>query len=182
MATLHMITENQFRTSRFAQLADQVDGDLSEIIAQAESYIEALLSRRFDERPYTDRTRVPVTSCKVFLEQRPITELTTIQRRADNWSEWETLDPAAFTVYADEGYLEADFLDLGGYEYRVTYCAGFATGNVPKSVQAAVMIQTALLIYQDLELYGVGDSKNPGVLYLEDQVKMYLRPFCRVKL
>lgn len=182
MATLHIIVENQFRVSRFAQLADQVDGDLSEIIAQAEDFIERGLGRRFDEQVYVDISWVPVTSNTVFLEQRPITAVTAISRRPWHGAEWAALDTDDFRTYDKEGYLIADGVDVAGYEVMTTYTAGYSVANMPPSLQAAVIMQTALLIYQDLEIYGVGDSKKPGILYLQDMVDRYILPFKRMVL
>jgi hypothetical protein len=34
-----------------------------------------------------------------------------------------------------------------------------------------------LFAFQDLEFYGSGDAKAPGILYVEDQIQALLRPY-----
>lgn len=203
MTTLRLITEQDFRTSRFGQLADQIDGDLSAVIAQAEAHVEHMLNRRLAEEEYTEVWSVPTWGDKVFVQQRPIVSVTSIQRRASFRNPWQSLDLTAFQVWKQQGYVRDLFgwptgvgyvgitlgtntpvtaagggvSRIGGYEVKIVYTAGYSPQTIPSDLKAAVIIQTALMIYQDLEIFGLGDSRSPGILYLQEWVDRYLKPY-----
>ena len=70
--------------------------------------------------------------------------------------------------------------EIAGYEVRVVYTAGYAT--IPWDIKSAVLLQTALLCYQDLEVYGQGDSKPPGIDYIPKQIAETLRPYKKARV
>lgn len=174
MATLRLITEQEFRTSRYAQVADQIEGRISDVIAQAEDHIERVLDRKLKVQSYTELFTAQGQT--LFLRERPVVSLTTVKRRSNYTASWETLSLSMLRLNDKAGFVTAlkDGL-FRNYEVEVTYTAGFA--SIPEDIKGAVILQTVILAYQDLEVYGAGDSKNPGVLYLQGQVNGLLRPY-----
>lgn len=174
MATLRLITEQEFRTSRYAQVADQIEGRISDVIAQAENHIERTLDRSLKVQSYTELFAAPGQT--LFLRERPVVSLTTVRRRSSYTASWETLSLATVRLNDRAGYVSAlkDGL-FRQHEIEVTYTAGFT--SIPEDIKGAVILQTVILAFQDLEVYGAGDSKNPGILYLQGQVNGLLRPY-----
>lgn len=178
MAVLRLISEQDFRTSRFGQLADQIEGNLSDVIAQAETHIERKLDRKLSVATYTEYFWP--NGDTIFPRNRPITSVTSIRRRAYYTNAWTTLPLATFHVNSESGWVR----DLrGGYmvgwQVEITYSAGYST--MPDDIKAAVILQTALFAYQDLEIYGVGDSKAPGIRYMQDDLNMLIAPYQKFK-
>lgn len=175
-STLHLITELDFRSSRYAQVADQVEGDLSDIIAQAEAYIQRKVDRFIWKQTFIDYLKPLGTT--LFLRSRPIISLTTIETRIGTGT-WTTRALPDFAIDGDgsSGMVYYSQGSLAGLEVRVTYDAGYEP--VPPDVKAAVILQTVIFAYQDLEVYGAGDSKKPGILYLQDQVNDIIKPYMR---
>lgn len=173
MATLRLITEQEFRTSRYAQVADQIEGRISDVIAQAEDYIESFLDRKLTVNTYTELHRP--TGKTLFLRERPIQTVTTVKRRRDYLDTWETLSLSQFEIRKAQGFITSFPDNIKDYEVEVVYTAGYPV--IPDDVKGAVILQTVVLAYQDLEVYGAGDSKAPGILYLSDQVKYMLKPY-----
>lgn len=182
MATTRLITESEFRSSRYGDLADQIDGRLSDVIAQAEDYIEARLNRKFTKQSYTEI--LPATGTKLFMRNRPIVSVEQVQRGYFG-SFNETIDLAYFRINGSQTAIEL----IGtyaycpeqwkGFEYRVSYTAGYAT--VPYNVKAAVILQTALLAHTDFKLYGGDDGKKPSITYINDDIDRLLKPMCLPK-
>lgn len=173
MPTLRLITEQDFRTSRYSQVADQIEGRITDVIAQAETHIERKLDRTLSLATYTELHR-PIGST-LFLRNRPVQTVTTVKRRLAHTVAWETLTAANFEKHSAAGYLLALENNIKNYEVEVTYTAGYT--SIPEDIKAAVILQTVVLAYQDLEVYGSGDAKNPGILYLQDQVHALLKPY-----
>lgn len=174
MATLRLITEQEFRTSRYAQVADQIEGRITDVIAQAEDHIERVLDRRIKVQSYTELFTPHGQT--LFLRERPVVSLTTVKRRSGYTAAWETLSLSTVRLHERAGYVTALKDGLFRHqEVEVTYSAGFAT--IPEDIKGAVILQTVILAFQDLEVYGAGDSKNPGILYLQGQVNGLLRPY-----
>lgn len=179
MATPRLITEQDFRTSRYAQVADQIEGRIADVIAQAEDFVEHLLDRRLTVQTYTEFSRPPGES--IFVRHRPIQSVTRIRRRFYYTDPWYEMDVTRFEIASAQGYIRSLENNISkGYEIEVTYTAGYPT--IPADIKAAVILQTVILAYQDLEVYGSGDSKVPGILYLQGQVNGLLRPYQRLKV
>lgn len=179
MATLRLITEQDFRTSRFGQLADQIEGSLSDVIAQAETHVERKLDRNLSVMTYVENYWPRQDT--LFLKQRPLQEVLQIRRRAYYTNNWTVLPLETFFLNHDSGYVR-DMRGgyLIGWQVEVSYIAGYET--IPDDIKSAVILQTALFAYQDLEIYGVGDSKAPGIRYMQDDLDMLLKPYTKLKL
>jgi hypothetical protein len=180
MATLRLITLGDFATSRYSQVADSIDGDITEVIAQAETHIEGLVDRTLSSASYTEYS-FP-RSNEIFLLNRPVTALTSVDRRASYTDAWTSLDVGTFDIERDGkiGTVVSRDADVAGYEVKVVYTAGYAT--IPSDIKAAVILQTVIFAYQDLEVYGAGDSKEPGITYLQKQVDRYLCRYKHIKI
>ncbi len=168
---LRLITEGEFRSSRYGNVADQIEGRLSVLIEQAESYIESRLDRVLSETEYEE---VPeIGRVTLFLRQSPITEV--LEVKVGN----TVLLPSEYSIIADEGLIKL-YTAPGGQDVRVRYKAGFIP--IPPVIKSAVILQTAYLCYQDFEIYGSGDSKPPGIRYLQEDINEMIRPFKRKPL
>lgn len=166
MATLRLITETEFRQSRYNQIADQIEGRLSDLIAQAEDYIEAKLQRKLKTQTHIDLLTVKKET--LFVKQYPITSITQVRTRPHYLDNWTIQSLSDFRISPYSTYIQ----DLAGNcaekEAEVTYVAGFA--SIPWDIKNAVILQSVIFSYQDLEVYGAGDAKKPGILYLQEQV------------
>lgn len=178
MPTPRLITEQEFRTSRYAQVADQIEGRITDVIVQAEAHIERRLDRRLTVTSYTEFLRPAGES--IFVRHRPIQSVTSVRRRFYYTDPWYVMDLTRFETFSKQGYIRSLENNIShGYEIEVTYTAGYTT--IPDDIKAAVILQTVILAYQDLEVYGSGDAKNPGILYLQDQVTALLKPYMMTK-
>lgn len=173
MATPRLITEQEFRTSRYAQIADQIEGRISDVIAQAEDHIEQMLDRKLTVTSYTELLR-PVGNT-LFLRERPVQTVTQIRRRHNYLDTWYVLPLSAFDIHKKQGYIYSMADYIKQYEVEVSYTAGYT--SIPEDIKGAIILQTVILSYQDLEVYGAGDSKSPGILYLQEQVYKLLKPY-----
>lgn len=173
MATPRLITEQEFRTSRYAQVADQIEGRITDVIVQAETHVEKTLDRKLTVETYTEYFK-PVKNT-VFLRERPVQSVISVKRRRNYLDAWEPMPLSAFQLQAAPGYLMCYADYVKEWEVEVVYTAGYTT--IPQDIRGAIILQTVILAYQDLEVYGAGDSKNPGILYLQGQVNGLLRPY-----
>jgi hypothetical protein len=172
---LRLITENNFRQSPYGQMADQIEGRLSDLIAQAENMIEERLGYKVSTASYTEVFRFPKKTT-LFLRHRPIATLTSVKRRLLPTDAWTDLDPTTFYVNAGAGYVE-DSLggdQIQGYEVQVIYSAGYALDAVPSSIKQAVIMMTALLAYQDVDVFGGQDKNPPSILYMQKEIDRLL--------
>lgn len=178
---LTLITETEFRSSRYADIADNVV-QLSQIIAQAEDYVERYLDRKIAKAEYTE-THYP-TQKYLFPYQYPILSIKRLRRRRrDSFgvTDWEDLDLNKIRfVHPEAPVLEyIGTPNLAGYEVEIEYEAGY--DPVPPAIKAAVIIQTVLLSTVDLSVFGSDDGKQPSYLYMQDEVHRYLNPYKRMR-
>lgn len=175
MPTPRLITNRQFRTSKYGQLADQLDGDLDEIIVMAEARTESYLNRIIPSTTYTEVHRP--SGARLFLRQYPIVALTSVSRRIIPTDSWTALTLSDFEMEPNgaNGVVLSLQGDIAGYDVQVVYTAGYAT--IPWDIQEAVVLQTALMCYMDLEMFGVGDSKPPGLGYVQKDIDRMLAPY-----
>jgi hypothetical protein len=165
-----MLSVRDFNTSRFSQLGDTSSGSISDILARAEAAVESQLKRPilptvFSES-YVSRGRT------LYLRHRPILSLAFVGRRFL----YGAL-PMAITGYVlnrETGIIVFD-ADFSGYTITIDYTAGFT--EVPEDLKEAILMQAALFAYQDLEIYGSGDSKEPGIMYIKRDIKSLLEPY-----
>lgn len=175
MPTPRLITNRQFRTSKYGQLADQLDGDLDEIIVMAEARVESYLNRTIPSTSYIEVHRP--AGARLFLRQFPIIALTSVSRRITHADGWTALTVGDFEIEPDgaNGVVLSLDDEIAGYEVQVVYTAGYDI--VPWDIQEAVILQTALSCYMDLEMFGVGDSKPPGIMYVQKDIDRKLEPY-----
>jgi hypothetical protein len=172
---LKLITEGDFRSSRYGQMADQIEGRLSTVIEQAESYIEAMTDRQLSRQTYTELAEVGEYS--IFLNESPIIAVTSVQTRASMTSDWVTIPADYYQVWPREGVIELAHSQPRNSLAQVVYEAGY--DPVPQVIKQAAILQTAYFAYQDFEIYGSGDGKEPGISYIAREVKDLLRPYMR---
>lgn len=173
-----LITEGEFRSSRYGQLADQIEGRLSVLIEQAENYIETQIDRVLSKQRYVETPKSGPR--ELFLDHDPVISVERV--------EVLNRDGTAVEVAPDQYSVDTRtaVIELFGQpnaitnRYRVTYDAGYET--VPPIIKAAAILQTAYFAYQDFEIYGSGDGKEPGIRYIQQEVNKYLEPFKRKKL
>lgn len=177
MATPEIVTVRDYTTSRYAQMAENTEGQLPDILARAEQAIQSRLGRQLAVKTYTERFRA--TSNTLFLLNRPIQSVTQIRRRPNPLFAWELLDLNYVSVNdIGAGYVEClPYFQSGvaGYEVEVTYTAGFSV--IPEDLKEAIIMQAVMFSYQDLEIYGSGDSRAPGVQYFYDDIDRIIARF-----
>jgi hypothetical protein len=178
MAT-RLITEGEFRSSRYGQLADQIEGRLSDLIESAESYIESAVDRKLSRDTYTEFAEVGQSS--LFLRQSPIIAVTAVEmKNSGRETGWDLIDAERYQVLDSLGIVEfRERLNPRG-TYRVKYDAGYEP--IPPIIKTATILQTAYFAYQDFEIYGSGDGKPPGITYIQKEVDRYIAAFVRKKL
>ena len=172
MATPELVTIRDFTTSPYSQVADNLDTPLNDILARAESAIQSQLNQRLAPTEYVERFRP--SSSVIFLRHRPIIDVTSIKRRYSPQYAWEALDLSNMYIEAGAGYVDL-YETLYAYEFEVTYSAGYET--LPEVLRQAIILQAVLFAYQDLEVYGAGDAKAPGIGYIVTDIERMIKPF-----
>lgn len=199
--TPSLLTETEFRSSRYGDVADSVNAKLSDLIMQAENYVEDYVDRRLAASTHVETHRGGHKW--LFVRQYPINRIEDIRVRRHPREPWTSLSEMVHEYHLnlagepteDPKFTELDnFIiphpdlpqleyigsrDYHGYEMEITYEAGF--DPVPPIVKAAVILQTVIFSNVDIEVYGIGDGKEPGILYLQDQVHGYMNPYKRIR-
>lgn len=179
MATngLTLITETEFRSSQYADLAENVT-KLSTIIAAAEDHVQTYLDRRIAKATYTE---VHYQRQKyLFPREYPVIEVQSLRRRLGPDHEWQTLDPRKLRfVHPEAPILEYVDDSFSGYEVEVVYTAGY--DPVPPAIKMATILQTVLMATTDLGVFGNDDGKEPGYKHLQKEVYRYLEPYKRLR-
>lgn len=170
MAIPRLVTVRDFNTSVYAQLADTSTANISDVLASAEQAIERKIKRPIAPTEYTEYF-TPLAN-KLYLKYRPVISVTTLTRASTQAT--MAVDVPLFFVNKEEGTISTPS-DLRGYFVTATYTAGFT--ETPADLKQAILMQAALFAFQDLEFYGSGDAKAPGILYVEDQIQALLRPY-----
>jgi len=173
-----LITEGEFRSSQYGQLADQIEGRLSDIIERAESHIESYVDRKLSRQTYTELAEVGQRS--IFLRELPIISVAKVEMRRASSTPWVEIPATEYTVLNAIGVIDVIDVDLRDAKVRVTYDAGY--DPIPAIIKAATILQTAYFGFQDFEIYGSGDGKPPGITYIQKDIYRYLEPFVRKKL
>ena len=176
MATT-LISIQEFATSPYADIADQVD-NIESVIKQAEAHIQRKLDRTLANTVYTE-IHTP-RQYKIFLDQRPVTELTSISKRLTYNGSWTLADLGDFRLNANAGVITDLAGSIAGYEVQVVYKAGFAT--IPDDIKSATILQTVLLAFQDYEVFGAGDGKEPAINHFQTQIDELLWPYRKATL
>ncbi len=170
MATPEIVTVRDYTTSRYSQMAENTEGQLPDILARAEAAVQQRIGRQLAVKTYVERFKA--RSNTLFVLNRPIIAITQMRRRINALYSWETMDLSYVTIYdAGAGYIEC--LDVwssmvAGYDVEITYTAGYTV--IPEDIKEAIIMQAVMFSYQDLEIYGSGDSRVPGVQYFYDDI------------
>ena len=174
MAIPQLVTVRDFTTSRYAQIAENTEGQLTDILARAETAIQSRLGRRLLLQAYTESFRAKYQG--FFVKHRPIVSVQQIRRRINVTYAWEIIAAPQISIDAGPGYVES--IDpIRGYEIEVTYTAGYALAELPEDIKEAILMQAVLFSFQDLEIYGTGDAKAPGILYFHEDIDRILKPY-----
>ena len=126
------------------------------MINRATTLVETYLDRVILTATYTNEVYEGTGSPYLFLRQYPVTALTSIDYRTENYqSSYETLDTTEYDYRADNGVVRrnANFRSVPA-EYRVTYTAGYAAASVPQDLSLAVL---------DLISYLWNQRKSKGI-------------------
>jgi hypothetical protein len=174
MATPRIVTIRDFNTSRYAQLADTSSADMGAVLAGAEQAIEKMIRRPIVPTTFVERYRP--SNQILYLRKRPVISITSIQRR---YSPTSTSFSTVTDYYSnfEEGILEVN-TPIQGYVIDITYVAGFE--ETPEDIKQAILMKAAMLMFQDFELYGSGDSKAPGITYINDEICALIEPYRQI--
>lgn len=171
MATPTLVTTTDFTTSRYSQVADNTEGNLSDILARAEASVQSWLGRKLALGNYLYRGRP--SSQRIITREYPLQSVVSARRRLTPLSGWQYLNLVNLLVY-EQGYIES-YEPITGYEVEITYVAGYA--SIPEDIKEAILLQAVLFSTQDLEVYGSGDSRAPGYVQpFTEQIKSLLMP------
>jgi hypothetical protein len=175
MATPELVTVRDFTTSPYSQLADNLDTPLTDILSRAESYIQQMVGMSLGVKTYTERWKA--NSSVLFVKHRPIVAVTSLKIRDNRLYAWETLNLSNLYIEPEPGYIEYYDGIRTGAEVEVEYTAGYST--LPEVLRQAILMQAVVFAYQDLEVYGSGDGRDPGIRYINEDIQNMLRPFKR---
>lgn len=175
MATPRIVSVRDFNTSRFSQLAETSDANIGDILARAEAAIESRLQRPIVPTQYTEVYRP--ASATIYLRRRPVISVDTFTRSYAIGS--LPIVVGNYTVDNDAGIIQTNGLIIGSI-VTVTYTAGFE--NTPEDIKEAILMQAALFTFQDLEIYGSGDAKEPGIMYMHRDIQRLLEPYKQIHL
>lgn len=173
MAVPTLVTIRDFNTSRYAQLVEDLETPLGDILARAEAAVQSRIGFSLLPTSYTETWIADGQT--LFVRRRPIVTVTSIKRRANVLFSWETIDSSYYRIESAPGYITVA-KEVRGYEIEVVYTAGITT--LPEDVREAILMQAVLFSAQDFEVYGSGDSRQPGyVKYMQDQIESILKQF-----
>lgn len=182
MSTPLVVTARDYSTSRYESLVDSSSTNLNTILRRAEQIISGKIGMALELKTYTDLA--VATGNTLFLTKRPVVAVTSVSRR--NLFYGDTFVALSADTYRSE--LEAgliivrDDVIVKGYETEVVYTAGYTPSTLPEPLKEAVLLQAARLMYQDFEIYGAGDSKEPGLRHFREEIEEYIAPFRRSTL
>ena len=173
MATPELVTVQEFTESQYAQMVESnADLQPEDVLAKAEAAIQSRIGRRIKAASYTERFRAQSQS--VFLRNRPIITVTSIKRRFSVRNAWTIVDAELVEIESGPGYITPSDA-IKGYQVEIEYTAGYTV--IPEDIKEAVIMQAVLFSYQDLEVYGSGDGRSPGIRYFNEDIDRYLAPY-----
>lgn len=172
MALPELITSRDLKKSRFGQLVDSAeDISVPATIARAEATVQSKLHRKLKRRSYTEYSTG--RGYTLFLRQRPVINVTLVEKIGYNMYTYVPVNMSNMILEVDSGYIVSPVY-INGTKYRVTYEAGY--DDIPEDIKEAIVIQSALYLMRDLEIYGPGDGRPPGTEYLEKKIDNLLAP------
>ena len=181
MSTPLVVTARDYSTSRYESLIDSSSTNLNTILRRAEQIIGGKIGMPLELQTYTDTTRA--TGERLFLIRRPVVSVLDVSRRNYDGVSWSALPSETYTVDADAGVIVVrSDTPVKGYETKVVYTAGYTPSTLPEPLKEAILLQAARLMYQDFEIYGAGDSKEPGLRHFREDIEEYIAPYKRSTL
>lgn len=176
-----VVTSRDYSTSRYEALIDSSSVNLNTILRRAEQIIGGKIGTPLELLTYTE-TAV-ATGNRLFLLRRPVVSVLSVSRRNYDGVSWTALAAELYTLNETAGVITVrnDTL-MKGYETQVVYTAGYTPLTLPEPLKEAVLLQAARLMYQDFEIYGAGDSKEPGLQHFREEIEEYIAPFKRSTL
>lgn len=169
-----IVTVAEVTETQFSQLFDQFEGDLEDVIEAAEDYVMNQI--RYNPVSSTKVQIKPVSGDTIFFDHFPVNELTSIEVSFYYQGPWTAITLDNFYRNLEAGYIKTYNLGTANY-VRLTYKAGYT--EIPAAIKQAVIIKTALLAAPDYEIYGSGDSKEPGLGHYERMIKDLIAPYKR---
>lgn len=190
MASPQLLTVQDFAESRYESLGDQAT-DLSSLIRRAEDIIGDKIGMPLAKATYTDEGVVKSGVNQIFVSRRPVVVVTSLDRRLYERGDWSAIPSDSYSVNSVQGILTlvSDVSIYGyvetpyqGYYYRVIYEAGYTPLTLPEALKEAVLLQTVLLLFRDYEIFGAGDSKEPGINHIRKEIEEYIAPHKRSRM
>ena len=182
MASPRLLTVQDFAESRYESLGDQAT-DLGSLIRRAEDIIGDKIGMQLALDTYTEEGIIPMNRNVIFLGYRPVVQVLTLDRRLYERGDWSAIPSDSYTINPVQGILSTvSDVSLHGYYYRISYEAGYTTVTLPEALREAVLLQTVVLLFRDYEVFGAGDSKEPGIQHLRREIEEYIGPHKRSRL
>lgn len=171
-----IVTVAEVSETQFSQLFDQFEGNLEQTIEAAEDYVIGIL--RYDPVATTVVEVLPITlsADKIRLKNYPINAVTLFEVAYYPDGPWTPVATTGFYINYDTGYITPRFLGTAQYA-RITYSSGSV--EVPAAIRQAVIIKTALLAAPDYEIFGSGDSREPGLGHYDRMIHELLWPYIK---
>lgn len=160
-----ILSVKEFNTSRFAQMADSSDASIVAVLERAEAAIKRKIQRPIEEETFIEEYYTNGNT--IYLRNRPVTEVVSI--------EFSGLLPPSVMYSVDTKLGIIRFMRSFNRYVTVTYKAGYK--EIPPDLKEAVAMQAVLFLYTDLEIYGVGDGKEPGIMYFKRDIEELLKPY-----
>ena len=168
-----IITEREFRDSPFGQQVDSSEARILDVLVAAEGIIKRRVNSPLIAADYVE-TWPNVSSPKIFPKFRPVSQVYSI-RYTRPYAAWANLLPTYYTNTTNYIDIEPEYRSVIGYDIEIYYRAGYEKENFPADLKYAIHAQAALLLANDFELFGTGDSKNPGLTYLQQRIDEIVR-------
>lgn len=160
-----ILSVKEFNTSRFAQMADSSDASIVAVLERAEAAIKRKLQRPIEAEQF-EEVFYP-NGRTIYLRYRPIVSIDEVVFAGPY-----PINPL-YSVDTRSGVLTLVRNPSG--PITVKYTAGWA--DPPADLKEAVAMQAVLFLYTDLEIYGVGDGKEPGIAYFKRDIEDLLKPY-----
>lgn len=119
---------------------DSKDSLITMLINQSTGIIERYTKRTLKEATYTDEVYVGNGQSKLVLRQFPVSALSAVkeaQNAVDSAPSFTTLNSSTYR-FTDDGIIERlDAIFLEGYQYKLTYTAGYKIDFTQENTAAA---------------------------------------------
>lgn len=167
-ATTSIVTEREFRDSPFGQQVESTEARVLDVLVAAEGIIKRRVNSPIVAADYYE-VFPAVKSSRLFLRHRPVTRVYSV-RYTRPYAVWADLIPSYVTHTTNNIFINPEYRSIVGYDIEVYYRAGYEREDVPADLKYAIHAQAALLLAQDFELFGAGDSRSPGFDYLQERI------------